>query len=69
MLFTIYSIGNQLVIWSGFGEWLKTPAIHTSNGGFLFSVFFMGAICFGAGYDLARAIYEEKLRKVEGRDY
>jgi hypothetical protein len=69
MLFTIYSLGGQFLVWSGFMDFFSAPATKTTNGGILSGMLIFGIFCFVSGYDIARAKYEEKLREVQGRDY
>lgn len=58
VLFTVSSIIIKFAEWSGLAAWMSLPATNTSNGGFLFCVLFMGAVCFSAGFDIARAKFE-----------
>lgn len=69
VLFTISSGIIKFVEWSGLDKFLSAQVANTTNGGFLFCVFFMGAVCFTAGFDIARAKYEKAALKAEGRDY
>ena len=55
VLFTISSGIIKFAEWSGLDAWLQAPVAHTNNGGFLFTIVFMGIFCFGAGFDIARA--------------
>jgi hypothetical protein len=69
MLFTIYSLGGQFLVWSGISNFLSAPFRDMTNGEILLTIAILIVASFAIGFDAARAKYEAKLRKVEGRDY
>ena len=72
IIFTILDLGTRFLVWSGLLAYLSSPVVNTTNGGFLFLILFlilfMGAVCFTAGFDIAKSKYDRQSLDKEAKN-